>query len=299
MDAIAALRNIRLQSSGVSNKVRCVTGWRWSPLVPLPDYDLWYVCEGSGEIRLADATYPLKPGTCMLVRPGSLPLAVQDEKHPLMVVFVHFTAEAGPGETFVPPPECSCIADLFAFEGLLHHLLEADRGTRLWKADEFDYLMKLILIYLHHAEYERQTKRPALTPKQTDAMRGVVEYIQRESPRIGYADVYEHAGLSPRYLNGLFKQFTGQSLKRYMNNAKMQKAQHLLTESSLSVTEISELMGYSDIYSFSKTFKQHFGMSPTSYTQNRTKITPNGERLARLDKSGAIESEHETGPIAP
>lgn len=111
-------------------------------------------------------------------------------------------------------------------------------------------------------------------------MRLVVDYIQQESPRIGYADVYKQAGLSPRYLNSLFKQYTGQSLKRYMNNAKMQKAQHLLTESSLSITEISELMGYTDLYSFSKTFKQHFGLSPTAYTQNSMKITPNGQRFA-------------------
>lgn len=280
MNAIAALRNIRLHSSEISNKVRCVQGWRWSPSVPLPDYDLWYVCEGSGEIRLSGTTYALKPGTCMLVRPQSLPLATQDEKHPLIVIFVHFRAEAGPGETFVPPPECTYISDVFAFEGLLHHLLEVDRGTRLWKADEFDYLMKLILIYLHQEAYERQTGQSSLTPRQKDAMRGVVEYIQRESPRIGYADVYKHAGLSPRYLNSLFKQFIGQSLRQYMNNAKMQKAQHLLIESSLSVTEISELMGYTDLYSFSKTFKRHFGVSPTSYTQSSTRITPNGQRLA-------------------
>lgn len=80
MDPIAALRNIRLRSSGISNKVRCVPGWRWSPSIPLPDYDLWYVCEGSGEIRLSGTMYALKPGTCMLVRPQSLPLATQDEK---------------------------------------------------------------------------------------------------------------------------------------------------------------------------------------------------------------------------
>jgi len=286
MDAIAALRSIRLQSSGISNKVRCVPGWRWNPSVPLPDYDLWYVCEGSGEIRLSGTAYALKPGTCMLVRPGSLPLATQDEKHPLMVLFVHFDVQESSGETFVSPQECTYISDVFVFEGLLNRLLEVDHSTRLWKADEFDYLMKLVLIELHHAAYERQTSLPTMSPKQSDAMRGVVDYIQRESPRIGYADVYRHAGLSPRYLNSLFKQFTGQSLRRYMNNAKMQKAQHLLAESMLSVTEIAELMNYTDLYSFSKTFKRHFGVSPTSYTHGSTKITPNGLRFPGREDNG-------------
>lgn len=232
-------------------------------------------------MRLDGTTYALRPGTCMLVRPHSLPYAIQDEKRPLIVLFVHFSVESDPREQFVPPPECSYIADLFTFEGMLHHLLEIDRGTRLWKAEEFDYLMKLILIYLHHAAYERQTRRPALTPRQTENMRAIVDYLHRASPLIGYADIYRFAGLSPRYLNSLFKHHTGQSLKHYWNGVKMQKAQHLLTESSMSVTEIAELMGYADIYSFSKTFKRHFGLSPTSYAQSAQKITPNGGRYSR------------------
>lgn len=266
-------------SSQRSNKVRCVPGWMWKPSTPLFDYDLWYVSEGFGQIVLSETTYALKPGTCMLVRPGTLPVATQDLDHCLMVIYVHFSISAASVDPVVIPSECSYINDIFTFEGMLHHLIEVDGGNRQWRAEEFDYLMKLIFLYLYNLEDERQNKHQTLTAKQTRKIRDIIDFIQGESPTIDYDDIYRYAGLSPRYLNSLFKQFTGSSLKGYLIRSKLRKAQHLLTESSLSITEISEFLGYSDIYSFSKLFKQYTGVSPTKYHNTIMKTIPNGRRL--------------------
>ncbi|MBP1996622.1 helix-turn-helix transcriptional regulator [Paenibacillus eucommiae] len=273
---IQALYSSTFISGQASNKVRCVPGWMWKPSTPLFDYDLWYVFEGFGQIVLADTTYMLKPGTCMLVRPDSLPVATQDPDHRLMVLFIHFSIHAPDLNQVVIPPECSYINDIFMFEGMLHRLFEVDGGSRRWKADEFDYLMKLIFIYLYNLEYERQHNHPTLTAKQTGKIRDVIDYIQRESYSVGYGDIYRYAGLSPRYLNALFKQFTGSSLKEYLTRSRLRKAQHLLTESSLSITEIAELLGYADIYAFSKMFKQHTGVSPSHYHNTSQKTELNG-----------------------
>ena len=61
----------------------------------------------------------------------------------------------------------------------------------------------------------------------------------------------------------LFHTLTGQSPSSYIKRLRMKKAITLLSKrKSLSVSEVSELCGYSTISSFSKTFSEHFGIPP-------------------------------------
>jgi hypothetical protein len=49
---------------------RCEAGWQWHP-APLPDYDLWYVLAGVGEMNWNGQAFPLSAGTCFVFPPGS------------------------------------------------------------------------------------------------------------------------------------------------------------------------------------------------------------------------------------
>ena len=46
---------------------------------------------------------------------------------------------------------------------------------------------------------------------------------------------------------------------------KIEQAKDLLSAGGISITEISELCGFSDVYYFSKTFKQICGMPPSAW----------------------------------
>jgi YesN/AraC family two-component response regulator len=46
---------------------------------------------------------------------------------------------------------------------------------------------------------------------------------------------------------------------------KIKEAKALLRSKKMSITEISELCGFSDVYYFSKTFKQICGMPPSAW----------------------------------
>ena len=55
------------------------------------------------------------------------------------------------------------------------------------------------------------------------------------------------------------------SAKAAEKQRKIEEARSLLDASSLSVTEIAEQCGFSDLYYFSKVFKEHLGVSPRKY----------------------------------
>lgn len=71
--------------------------------------------------------------------------------------------------------------------------------------------------------------------------------------------------LTPNYFSSLFKQYTGMNVSEYLMRFRVNRAKKMLDGSKLSIKEISELVGYSDQYYFSRIFKKLEGISPKQY----------------------------------
>ena len=69
--------------------------------------------------------------------------------------------------------------------------------------------------------------------------------------------------VSPTYLSKIFKDLTGVSPINYLIQIRLKKAHELLTTDDLTVKEVAKAVGYEDAYHFSKSFKKHFGTSPS------------------------------------
>lgn len=89
----------------------------------------------------------------------------------------------------------------------------------------------------------------------------------------------ELAGLvfiSASHLSFIFKRETGETIIEWLHRSKMERAQELVLLGKLSITEISEQLGFASIHYFSRVFKLWFGMSPSAYAQgyNQEKRLP-------------------------
>ena len=67
------------------------------------------------------------------------------------------------------------------------------------------------------------------------------------------------------YLSHLFTKVTSGKLSDYFRNRRLEAAKLLLNEGKLHVGEIAELLNFSNIYHFSRAFKDHYGVSPSKY----------------------------------
>ncbi len=73
------------------------------------------------------------------------------------------------------------------------------------------------------------------------------------------------------YLSSIYKKTTGTTIEEYYRLKRLDTALLLLQkEKKLNVTDVSKMLNYSSLYSFSKAFKQRFGMSPTKYVKSQT-----------------------------
>lgn len=70
------------------------------------------------------------------------------------------------------------------------------------------------------------------------------------------------------YCSKLFRQVTGESFSNWIRRARIQRACVLLDEEPLSVTQISEAVGYADITTFERNFRREIGFSPREFRKS-------------------------------
>lgn len=70
----------------------------------------------------------------------------------------------------------------------------------------------------------------------------------------------------------LFKKFIGQTPIDYILKIRMERACSLLTNDNLSISEVSNSIGYSDQFVFSKQFKKSMGETPSAFRKNLNKF---------------------------
>lgn len=73
--------------------------------------------------------------------------------------------------------------------------------------------------------------------------------------------------LNPNYLSNMFAQVTGCTLNKYIKQIRMEKAQELLMNTNMKVTDISQAVGYPNTSYFCKNFQKIFGTTPERFRQ--------------------------------
>lgn len=85
------------------------------------------------------------------------------------------------------------------------------------------------------------------------------------SSPISVAEIAREATLSEYHFHRLFKNMYGLSPYHYLMKRRLEFSQTLLQKHLMSVSEAALNTGFSDIHSFSKAFKKHFGVSPSGF----------------------------------
>lgn len=118
---------------------------------------------------------------------------------------------------------------------------------------------------------EQKSQEESLYPAQDQKagsflVKNALHYMEEHyKEKITLCDVADKVYVSQWHLSKLLNRYTGKSFSELLNNIRIGHAKHLLTDPSLRIGDISEMVGFLDVGHFSRVFKKQNGMSANEY----------------------------------
>lgn len=261
-----------------STHVRCEIGWQldraWSDR--LADYDLWLVWAGRGSMELSSGKIDLYPGLCLWMRPGGVYVGQQDPNDRLGVSAQHFDlVSSKTGKRLADhqlPPETIHVTDIPAMTGIMRRIADLNRQARKAHPNIADKARSAAETYMHSLlmDLAFMAQAPPTTNNPTQQMhRQIITQLAADmaaSPQdiASISQLAKTAGYSSAHFSRIFHQIMGTSPQHYLMEARIHRARQLLVETNWSITRIAQVMGYNDVFFFSKQFKHITGKPPST-----------------------------------
>lgn len=257
---------------GPAARAICAPDWSWdSTISPFSHCNLWLVISGRGRVISGESSFPLRRGDCFVHRSSERQRGEHDSRHPLIVPFITFDLldEQGvplPHGADFPLPLHRRVADPDFLAALMQRVINgvaAGRGdhdeTKRWLFCALsEYLENSVPGVEEVQEGERQRVR----------MEGIAKGLrdgQRYQVRV--EELAREADCSVDHFIRLFRRALGVTPGEYLIRLRIEEAKALLTFSSQPISRVAELLGYPDLYSFSRQFKSRTALSPTCYRE--------------------------------
>ena len=96
-------------------------------------------------------------------------------------------------------------------------------------------------------------------------------------------DIAHYSGFSKYHFTRLFRQFTGSTFYRYLNQKRIVKAERTLADPSLSVTDVAMASGFSSMSAFIRMFKIMKGCTPSEFRRMYRPTSRNMEPWTEKD----------------
>ncbi len=108
------------------------------------------------------------------------------------------------------------------------------------------------------AEVSQWTER-----KNENIIERAIRYIEKSyAEKCTLLDVASHVHLNHKYFGLLFKRGTGETFVNYITKVRLEKAEILLNNTDMKVTEIAMAAGYDDPNYFTTVFRKKYNLSP-------------------------------------
>lgn len=228
----------------------CKKGHSFGPAVR-PHYLLHYVLSGYGQYTVNGKTFNLSEGQAFIIKPGEVTLYKADDQKPWSYVWTAWNTELEVFKTLdyvIDNPELKNIMRNYSDAESIVNLNEYHSAALIWS----------VAACLAEPKYIFEK-----TGDYTNRAIGLIE--QHYSGNITVQSIADTLSIDRSYFSNLFKKETGLSPKQYLINHRLSKALELLNKGKYSVSVISASVGFSDLFTFSRCFKKHYGVSPSEY----------------------------------
>ena len=237
-----------------------------------PPMELVYVEKGQLHNYCGGWDILLRPKEYLLFGPNEWHMQYADED--VRFLTISFTWE---GQDLSPYAGRSFPASVEMQRTIRALLGEHDQRSEGWE-EAVNALTKLLLLQVLRRPGPADRQRKA-SPVSEEVRRQTVDRaMQTVSARIRekwtVPKLASAVNVSASQLTELFQSYLGISPARYITRVRVEESKALLAGGRMSVGEVAEHLGYSNIQHFSRQFHEWVGCSPTAYARTARQKTP-------------------------
>ncbi|MBP3702540.1 MAG: AraC family transcriptional regulator [Lachnospiraceae bacterium] len=247
--------------------------------------EMTYILSGECTYRVEGEELLLQSGDLMIANPGvhHQYISKPSAKPPVefYIGFSDFHFRGMPQNQIVLPDGSHvmhCRQELRQELNQLFHSMVAEfHGS---KAGQYfmlkAYLMQILLLIVRENKEEPQLMKNGYIFKSNNkdyVIKKIISYLNENyNSKISLDQIAHNMYLSPVYISKIFKEETGESPINYLIKIRLEKAKEILSSSNGgTVKTIAKMVGYDDVYYFSKLFKKYYGISPLHYRNEKMK----------------------------
>ncbi|MDO4273778.1 MAG: AraC family ligand binding domain-containing protein [Eubacteriales bacterium] len=271
------LRNIPVQTNDLylvhCGIEQCSPGQSFGPRTRT-EYHLHFVLKGKGVFQINGLSYSLAEGSLFLLPPATETFYFADNDNPWQYTWVSFDGlmaaqymeQCGFSQgNYV----LKCDRNPQDFHSLTRKILDHHELTVANELRRIGYLYLIFALLTESHSICADAPRPRhhdYTPN--TYVEHALQYICENYRTIHVQDIADYIGINRSYLTSIFKKNLNQSPQDYLMEFRLEKAADLLRNTEYSIQEIASNVGYQDPLNFSKSFKNHFSLSPKKYREH-------------------------------
>lgn len=233
---------------------RCDPGFNVGPVVR-DSYTIEYVHAGRGTVYKGSTKYTVTAGQCFILRPDENFRLQADTLDPWTYIWVGFRSP-------LPLPELhkQDVFDAKEFTNLFLSIANCNKpANRPLEPLLVSYIWKLLF-----GLQQMNNPAEAKYKKSEEYVEQACNLISSHYATIDVQTIASQLHLNRSYLSRIFRESTGISIQSYLTNTRLQAARSLILQ-KYTVSQASTMVGYSDIASFSRAFKNYYKISPKQY----------------------------------
>lgn len=241
-------------------------------------YELCYIVSGELRFFIKDKSYLAKKGTLVLINAYDIHSVSKGEYKRVVINFKkEYIQDILESTGSIDLLECFReninmlkidIHDLHYIENLFNGLLDEETSKNPGHELYTKTLLVQVLLFINRYKKQILTSEFNYAKSYHKTISDISTYIcDNFKEDINLKTISEQFFISPSYFSRTFKKVTGLTFIEYLNSIRIKEAQKLIKKTSLSIAEISEIVGYKSNTHFGRIFKSIVGTSPNSYRQ--------------------------------
>lgn len=252
----------------------CKASQAWGP-VAKEWYVLHFVVSGKGKFKTERGEYSISENELFVIKPGEITYYEADKDEPWEYLWLSFYSNIRLPKTIeendvIKAPH---LKKCFIEAAEQPDLLENTRGYEEFLLSKIWELISLI---------KMREKRP---PSQGSYVKRALSIMRSEfQTGITAGQIAERLSLNRSYFTKIFTDATKKSPGKYLHEFRMNKAAQMLRTKTYTVSVVASSVGFFDVFSFSRAFKAHFGISPGKYQNEYSELKPKDEALKTHEK---------------